>query len=178
MTLRCEPSTSSSSGKVRHAAKSSKRKRSTVDEQKKAMIQEAHRLDKLRLNIKKRESSFVYVGNVRVFISRARQSRLTPPPQIPPTTTEASLRHQFKSCGPIDNIIIRCSAGAALAGQAHAFRTSHDRQYATVLFSRARSVAKALQLNNSDMQGYIIKVSWPCFSSFINRLKSVYPGVS
>ncbi|KZP32867.1 hypothetical protein FIBSPDRAFT_1036496 [Athelia psychrophila] len=133
MTLRREPNTSDSSS-AHSSTKSSKR------DQKKAMIKEALRLDQLRLNMKKRESSFIYVGN------------------LPPTTTEATLRQHFKSCGIIDSITIRCSAGAALAGKAHAFTTPHDRQYATILFARSRSVTKALQLNGTRVQGYQLAV--------------------
>jgi hypothetical protein len=62
MTLRPDPVPGSSS--------SGKRKRSTTDEQKKAMIREARRLDKLRRNMKnanRREPWFVYIGNVSYF---------------------------------------------------------------------------------------------------------------
>ena len=58
MTIRADPASTSSSRSGK------KRKRSTSDEQKKAMIREALRLDQLRANVKKRESCFVYVGNV------------------------------------------------------------------------------------------------------------------
>ncbi|KAF7977651.1 hypothetical protein HWV62_3076 [Athelia sp. TMB] len=133
MTLRREPSASGSSI-ARSVAKPSKR------DQRKAMIKEALRLDKLRLNMKKRESAFVYVGN------------------ISSTTTEANLRHVFKPCGTIECITIRCSAGAALAGQVNAFSTPRDRQYATVLFTRSRSVSKALQLDGTFLQGHKITV--------------------
>ncbi|KIM90733.1 hypothetical protein PILCRDRAFT_144582 [Piloderma croceum F 1598] len=134
MTIRADPTSTSSS-------RSGKRKRSTSDEQKKAMIREALRLDQLRANVKKRESCFVYVGN------------------IPPTVTEAVLRNHFKKCGPIEDICIRCSSGTAvLIGQAHLCRTPRDRQYATIMFNRPKAVAKALKLNGSDIHSFQIRV--------------------
>lgn len=153
MTLRRDPNMSGSSS-THSSTKSSKR------DQKKAMIKEALRLDQLRLNMKKRESSFVYVGNVReLSYSSCVWGPNSPlPPQLPPTTIEATLRQHFKSCGIIESITIRCSAGAALAGPAHAFTTPHDRQYATILFTRSRAVTKALQLNGSRIQGYKLTV--------------------
>jgi len=134
MTLRPDSAPSSNRAVTR-----SKRKRSTTDDQKKAMIKEAHRLDKLRNNLKKREPHFVFVGN------------------IPPTTTEAILNDKFISCGPIEDICIRCTAGATvLIGQP--YRTSKDRQYATVMFSRQKSISKALKLNGSEIHGVKIIV--------------------
>jgi len=136
MTLRADPISASSSSCL-----GKKRKRSTSDEQKKAMIKEALRLDQLRQSVKKREFCFVYVGN------------------IPPTATEASLRNQFRKCGSIQDICIRCSSGAAvLIGQAHPYRTPHDRQYATIMFTQPKAVAKALKLNGLEMHGFKIMV--------------------
>lgn len=136
MTIRADPTSASSSSRS-----GKKRKRSTSDEQKKAMIKEALRLDQLRQSMKKRESCFVYVGN------------------IPPTATEAILRNQFRKCGSIEDICIRCSSGAAvLIGQSHPYRTPHDRQYATIMFTRPKAVAKALKLNGLEMHGFKITV--------------------
>lgn len=73
-------------------------------------------------------------------------------------TTEADLHQYFKYCGAIGSIIIRCSAGVPLAGPAHSIHTPQDKQYATILFNRPHSVVKALQLDNTDMQGHTIKV--------------------
>jgi RNA recognition motif-containing protein len=80
--------------------------------------------------------------------------------QIPPTATEAILRNQFRKCGSIEDICIRCSSGAAvLIGQSHPYRTPHDRQYATIMFTRPKAVAKALKLNGLEMHGFKIMVS-------------------
>jgi RNA recognition motif-containing protein len=155
MTIRADPASSSS-------RPTKKRRRSSIDEQKKAMIKEALRLDQLRHNMKKRESCFIYVGNVCCchLFSRLCFHLYLPSMQIPPTATEAALRLHFRKCGPIEDICIRCSSGAAvLVGQAHPNRTPHDRQYATIVFARPKAVAKALKLNGFDMNGFKIRVN-------------------
>lgn len=56
MTLRVDPNC--------RPGKKSKRRRSAADEQRKAIIKEALKLDKLRLSLRKREACFIFVGNV------------------------------------------------------------------------------------------------------------------
>lgn len=60
MTVRPEPVASSTGAGTKSK---SKRKRSKPDDQKKAMIKEAHRLDKLRMNMRAKQLH-VFVGNV------------------------------------------------------------------------------------------------------------------
>lgn len=142
-----------------------KRKWHTANEHKKAIIKEAGKLEEFCLNMKKQEVFFIFVGNVWAwFICNCNNHLL--PLQVPPTATEASLCHHFKGCGPIDDVIIWRSTGVPLAGQVHALCTAHDKQYATILFSRAHSVAKALQLNKTNMEGYDVKVRTMYWSRF------------
>ena len=80
--------------------------------------------------------------------------------QIPPATTEVILNNIFKPCGAIEDICIRCSAGAAvMTGQINPTRTTRDRQYATIQFTRPRAITKALKLNGTEILGQKIVVS-------------------
>jgi len=59
----------------------------------------------------------------------------------------------------MEDICIRCSSGAAvLVGKGHPHRTPHDRQYATIIFTRPKAVAKALKLNGSELHGFKLRV--------------------
>lgn len=78
-------------------------------------------------------------------------------PQIPPTTTEAILNNKFRPCGPIEDISIRCTAGAAvMIGHPQPYRTT---RYATIMFTREKALKKALELNGSEIHGVKIIVS-------------------
>lgn len=115
-----------------------KRKRSGMDATKKREIEMAHRREQIRRQLKKREWSYVFVGNVE------------------PTADECALHNLFIKCGPISRIQIRCSQGRAITiGQAipaH-LRTVRDRQYATIEFVNPNSVRKALKLDGTRLHG-------------------------
>jgi len=136
MTLHAVPMPSSSPTGV---TKGSKRKRPTSDKEKKFLIQEAFHLEKLRMNMKKRENSFIYVGN------------------IPPDATESSLRHLFRNCGLIQDVTIRCISGVPTRVE-YAHWEPNVNRYASVIFARPKSVQKALELNGTMMNGQPIAV--------------------
>ncbi|KZP09277.1 hypothetical protein FIBSPDRAFT_900645 [Athelia psychrophila] len=94
----------------------------------------------LRLATKKRDYHYVYVGNILS------------------ATTEAMLRHQFKSCSAIKKITIRCSAGVPLTGEASVHIGRKGLFYATVVFERIQSISKALKLDGAVLGEYPLKV--------------------
>ncbi|KAF5364093.1 hypothetical protein D9756_000684 [Leucocoprinus leucothites] len=81
----------------------------------------------------KRVWSFVFVGNLK------------------PTITEEQLRARFSPCGPIIQIVIRCSSGQVTKkGLPFGPR---DMRYATIEFRDSKAYLKALRLNGHLLDG-------------------------
>lgn len=60
-----------------------------------------------------------------------------------------------------------------MVGEAGPSRASSDQQYASISFSRVKSVKKALELNGTDLHGMKIRVS--CFKNpLFSVLKLIY----
>jgi RNA recognition motif-containing protein len=120
-----------------------KRKRSGISFAKIKDIELAKKKAARRRQLKKREWSFVFVGNIK------------------PTVNESVLHQFFASCGTIIRIQIRCSRGGAVTigvipDNIHADR---DFQYATIEFMNTNAVKKALKLNGARLHGTPLVVS-------------------
>ncbi|KAH7930110.1 hypothetical protein BV22DRAFT_1028846 [Leucogyrophana mollusca] len=116
----------------------------SVDPGKKIRILNAMKQERRRMEAKKCDWTYVFVGN------------------FGPTVDEKALTAFFKRCGRISRLDIRCSGGLIMpmgVPKAGYYSGHITQQYAVVLFTKAEAARKALALNGAQLHGAELVVS-------------------